>query len=71
MRARITVSNFHSFCQRILTENAADAGLPPRPDVLDGVGQVLLLNDLAPDLPLVYHSLESGPWRLRPVHQPG
>ena len=30
-RARMTVSNFHSFCQRILTENAADAGLPPRP----------------------------------------
>ena len=25
-RARISVSNFHSFCQRILTENAADAG---------------------------------------------
>ena len=25
-RARMTVSNFHSFCQRILTENAADAG---------------------------------------------
>jgi len=30
----MTVSNVHSFCQRILTENAADAGLPPRPDVL-------------------------------------
>ncbi len=29
----MTVSNFHSFCQRILTENAADAGLPPNPDV--------------------------------------
>ena len=27
----MTVSNFHSFCQRILTENAADAGLPPQP----------------------------------------
>ncbi len=32
-RSRMTVSNFHSFCQRILTENAADAGLPPHPDV--------------------------------------
>ena len=42
-RARMTVSNFHSFCQRVLTENAADAGLPPHPDVLDGVAQVLLL----------------------------
>ena len=55
-RARITVTNFHSFCQRILTESAADAGLPARPDVLDGVGQVLLLRDIGPDLPLVYHS---------------
>ncbi|MEP7378009.1 MAG: ATP-dependent DNA helicase [Chloroflexota bacterium] len=55
-RARIAVSNFHSFCQRILTENAADAGLPPRPDVLDGVAQVLLLKDIRPSLHLVYHS---------------
>ena len=55
-RSRITVTNFHSFCQRILTESAADAGLPARPDVLDGVGQVLLLRDISPDLPLVYHS---------------
>ncbi len=54
-RARMTVSNFHSFCQRILTENAADAGLPPRPDVLDGVAQVLLLKDIGPQLPLIYH----------------
>ena len=51
----MTVSNFHSFCQRILTENGGDAGLPARPDVLDGVGQVLLLRDLAPELGLVYH----------------
>ncbi len=54
-RARMTVTNFHSFCQRILTESAADAGLPSRPDVLDGVGQVLLLKDILPDLPLIYH----------------
>ncbi len=54
-RARMTVSNFHSFCQRILTENAADAGLPPRPDVLDGVAQVLLLKEIGPQLPLIYH----------------
>ncbi len=54
----MTISNFHSFCQRILTENAADAGLPPRPDVLDGVAQVLLLKDLRPDLHLVYHGTE-------------
>lgn len=55
-RARMTVSNFHSFCQRVLTENAADAGLPPRPDVLDGVAQVLLLKEIAPQLPLIYHT---------------
>jgi DNA helicase-2/ATP-dependent DNA helicase PcrA len=54
--ARLNVSNFHSFCQRILTEHAADAGLPPRPDVLDGVAQVLLLQDIRPQLELVYHS---------------
>jgi superfamily I DNA/RNA helicase len=34
-RARISVSNFHSFCHRVLTESAADAGLPAQPDVLD------------------------------------
>ena len=55
-RSRMTVTNFHSFCQRILTENAADAGLPPRPEVLDGIGQVLLLRDIRPRLELVYHS---------------
>ncbi len=55
---RMAISNFHSFCQRILTERAADAGLPPRPDVLDGVAQVLLLRDIRPDLGLVYHSTE-------------
>src|SRR4051794_25488171 len=56
VRARIAVSNFHSFCHRILTENAGDAGLPARPDVLDGVGQALLLRDILPDLPLIYHT---------------
>ncbi len=55
-RSRMTVTNFHSFCQRILTENAADAGLPPRPEVLDGVAQTLLLKDIRPQLDLVYHS---------------
>ncbi len=62
VRARMSVSNFHSFCQRILTEEAADAGLPPRPDVLDGVGQVLLLQDIWADLGLVYHY--PSPWTL-------
>ena len=55
-RARMTVSNFHSFCQHILTESSGDAGLPSRPEVLDGVGQLLLLRDLRPRLDLRYHS---------------
>ncbi len=55
-RARMTVSNFHSFCQHVLTESAGDAGLPARPDVLDGVGQLLLLRDLRPTLDLRYHT---------------
>jgi DNA helicase-2/ATP-dependent DNA helicase PcrA len=60
-RARLPVSNFHSFCHRILSENAAEADLAPNPDVLDGIGQVLLLRDIRPDLPLVYHSGKSNP----------
>ncbi len=61
VRARITVSNFHSFCQHVLTESAGDAGLPARPDVLDGVGQLLLLRDLRHTLDLRYHSDWSFP----------
>jgi DNA helicase-2/ATP-dependent DNA helicase PcrA len=60
--SRVSISNFHSFCQRILTEHADDAGLPPRPDVLDGVGQLLLLREVVPPLRLVYHS--SAYWTL-------
>jgi DNA helicase-2/ATP-dependent DNA helicase PcrA len=55
-RARLAVSNFHSFCHRILSESAPDAGLPSQPDVLDGVGQVLLLRDIRPRLPLRYYA---------------
>ncbi|MGC1166008.1 MAG: UvrD-helicase domain-containing protein, partial [Solirubrobacterales bacterium] len=55
-RARLTVSNFHSFCHRILSESPAEADLPPRPDVLDGIGQLLLIRDLRPSLNLVYHT---------------
>jgi DNA helicase-2/ATP-dependent DNA helicase PcrA len=56
VRARMSVSNFHSFCQHVLTESTADAGLPARPDVLDGVGQMLLLRDIRPELGLRYHT---------------
>lgn len=56
VRGRMIVSNYHSFCHRILTESAAEAGMPPHPDVLDGIGQFLLLRELRPTLPLVYHT---------------
>ena len=55
-RARMTVSNFHSFCQHVLTESAADAGLPSAPEVLDGPAQLLLLRDLRPELGLRYYN---------------
>ena len=61
VRARLTVANFHSFCHRILVESAPDAGLPSTPDVLDGVGQVLLLRDIRPVLPLLYYSGKGSP----------
>ena len=60
-RARLSVSNFHSFCHRVLTESAADAGLPAQPDVLDGIGQILLLRDLRPNLQLLYYAGGSNP----------
>ena len=56
--ARLSVSNFHSFCHRVLRESASEASMPPNPDVLDGVGQLLLIKDLRPSLDLVYH----GDW---------
>lgn len=60
-RARLSVSNFHSFCHRVLTDSAADAGLPAHPDVLDGIGQVLLLRDIRPKLPLLYYAGGGNP----------
>ena len=53
--ARLSVSNFHSFCHRVLTESASEANMPPNPDVLDGVGQLLLIREIRPTLDLVYH----------------
>ena len=66
VRARMSVSNFHSFCHHVLTDSAAEAGLPPHPDVLDGIGQMLLLRDLEPGLNLLYHA---GWWALGPMVQ--
>ena len=54
--ARLTVSNFHSFCHRLLADNAAEAEMPASPDVLDGIGQYLVIRDLRPRLNLVYHT---------------
>jgi superfamily I DNA/RNA helicase/RecB family exonuclease len=59
-RARLDVSNFHAFCQRILSEHSSEAGTSSGADVLDGVGQLLLLRDLWPELPLTYHSSRGG-----------
>ncbi len=53
---RLSISNFHSFCHRVLRESAAEADMSPNPDVLDGIGQLLLIRDLRPDLGLIYHS---------------
>ena len=58
MAARLSVSNFHSFCHQLLSDNASEAGMPARPDVLDGIGQYLVIRDLRPRLDLVYH----GEW---------
>jgi len=66
VRARMTVSNFHSFCHQVLTDSGSEAGLPPNPEVLDGIGQMLLLRDLEPALDLIYHS---GWWALGPFVQ--
>ncbi len=66
VRARMTVSNFHSFCQHVLSEAGPEAGLPARPEVLDGIGQVLLLRELEPSLDLLYHA---GWWALGPFVQ--
>ena len=57
--ARLTVANFHSFCHRVLTESGPEVGLPARPDVLDGIGQFLMLREICPKLTLIYHS---GEW---------
>ncbi len=61
VRARLAVANFHGFCHRLLVESAPDAGLPSTPDVLDGVGQVLLLRDIRPGLPLLYYAGRGNP----------
>lgn len=59
--ARLTVANFHSFCHRIVTDFAPEAGLPASPDALDEIGQLLLLRDIWPTLSLRYHLSNGAP----------
>jgi len=55
--SRLWVQNFHSFGQRVLQANRAEARLPERTDVLDAIGQRLLLLSLRPRLDLLYYTL--------------
>ena len=52
---RLWIHNFHGLGHRILRDNAADAGIPLRVEVLDAAGQRLLLRDIRAGLGLVYH----------------
>ncbi|HEY8135641.1 MAG TPA: ATP-dependent DNA helicase, partial [Candidatus Limnocylindrales bacterium] len=55
---RLWVHNFHSFGNRILSDHRADLGLTDSSDVLDGVGQRLLLRELRPRFAhFLYHPM--------------
>ena len=69
-RARMTVSNFHSFCQHVLTESAADAGLPARPTCSTASARCSCSGTSGPSLDLRYHTRLRVPG-LRGLHQPG
>ena len=56
--SRLWVHNFHSFGNRILSDHRADLGLDVNADVLDAVGQRLLLRELRPRFAhFVYHPM--------------
>ena len=56
--SRLWVHNFHSFGNRVLTDHRADLGLAASSDVLDQVGQRLLLRQLrAQFIDFVYHPM--------------
>jgi len=61
---RLTAANFHTFGYRILRDHGAEIGLPEDAEVLDGVGQRLLLLDIRPALDLRYHVWGDDPSRL-------
>src|SRR5262245_50223220 len=56
--SRLWVHNFHSFGNRVLSDNRSDLGLSANADVLDQVGQRLLLRELRPGfVDFVYHAM--------------
>jgi superfamily I DNA/RNA helicase/RecB family exonuclease len=60
--SRLWVHNFHSFGNRVLSEHRAELGLAENADVLDGVGQRLLLRELRPRFAhFLYHSVGRDP----------
>ena len=61
---RLTAANFHTFGYRILRDHGAEIGLPEDVEVLDGVGQRLLLLDIRHALDLRYHVWGDDPSRL-------
>lgn len=59
---RLWVHNFHSFGNRILSDHRAELGLAENADVLDPVGQRLLLRELRPRFAhFLYHPLARDP----------
>ena len=61
---RLTVENFHSFGYRTLRDHAAEIGLPEDIEILDAVGQRLLLLAIRPRLDLRYFVWGEDPSRL-------
>ncbi len=56
--SRLWVHNFHSFGNRVLSDHRAEVGLAEGSDVLDTVGQRLLLRELRPQFAhFVYHAM--------------
>ena len=56
--SRLWVHNFHSFGNRVLADHRAELGLAEGADVLDQVGQRLLLRELRPQFAhFLYHAM--------------
>ena len=60
--SRLWVHNFHSFGHRVLSDHRADLGLTENANVLDQVGQRLLLRELRPAfMDFLYHPMARDP----------